>query len=60
MLWRGRDLSVHALDLKRRPSEGPSEIVTVNGPNGRRVEVCVSPGGKSMRIWVDGSEIERA
>lgn len=45
--------------IERRAGEGLSRALQVRA-GARDVEVYVSPGGRSVRVWVDGREVPRA
>lgn len=41
--------------IKRRPNEGTYRVIDLYAGE-RRVEVYISPAGRSVRVYVDGKE----
>lgn len=49
--------AVSWFEYEARPGRGPHAQVNLVAGD-RKVEVSVSPTGRSVRVWVDGEEVE--
>lgn len=52
----GGSVAISGWQIQRRPSEGFSRFLDVAAGD-RHVQIYVSPTGRSVRVYVDGTEI---